>query len=129
MTTEPLTQGQVEELREALKIDFMLNADIADALCDMALFSLRQAEPVAWERYIGDQFHSLSRTRSGWNENYCKPLYARPTAAPAGCVVAPKEPTKEMVKAGYRAGMVGDEIAYDIYRAMIAAVPGEKHGS
>ena len=32
-----LTPEQIEETREALKIDFMLDGDIADALCDMAL--------------------------------------------------------------------------------------------
>lgn len=94
-----LTEAELEWWREYLVNKLFFgepeNQEELSAIFSSALAQLRAQEPVAYERYVGDKFHSFARTTEGWNEAFCKPLYAAPQPA-QGMVMVPREPTDEM---------------------------------
>jgi len=85
-----LTVEQIEALRDKANTPFGCGIlrDEANALCDMALASVRDAEPVAYMRLYdhhenGLTKHSLTWHKEGWNEKFLRPLYLHPTAHPS----------------------------------------------
>lgn len=81
-----------------------------------------RGEPVAWRTIYstGEGTHSHEYNETGDGE----PLYlvAQQAAVPPGYVLVPIEPTKQM----YIAGLDADGTVFGIYKAMIAAAPGEE---
>lgn len=142
--TEPLTQGQIASLQDGWAKD----GPMWQALEMARLSSLRQAEPVAW--MITYKSGRIETTHESGYAKACiddiadgqlnatvTPLYARPTAAPAGCVVVPESALKwllgdegnfECPPENYFRGKPPAYWWRSVFRKLISAAPceGEK---
>lgn len=89
-----------------------------------------EAKPVAYAALTRDgksiaRFDGRMMVSDARNEHHPVPLYAAPQpAVPEGCVLVPREPTREM----HRAALDSDGTVFGTYAAMLAAAPTPRGG-